>query len=114
MNFGNYGLFIFLAFTAIGTMWAYYSIRRMPKQSESNLNPSGGYTPGPVRPEGYTPAANQYKIGWQDELDLKIARRVKEITRQGKVDVVDEKIMRQAILEVIHNETIRLSDQLRR
>lgn len=81
------------------------------KQNRNNLNPGGGYTPGPLRPKSWTPKANQYKIYWQDELDLKIIERAKELAERDKLVEIDEKTMKQAILDVVHQEMIRLSDR---
>lgn len=86
---------------------------RIHKRDEwkSNLNPYGGYSPHSA---SYTPNASSCKTDWQYELDRKIDLRAKEIMKREGVDMVDELMMKQAILDVIHLETIKMSDKIRR
>ncbi len=70
-----------------------------------------GWQPKELRPAGWTPKANQYKIYWQDELDAKINQRVKEIAEHDKLTEIDDRTMKRAILDVVNIELINLSNR---
>lgn len=99
---------LFFSILSLGAIALFIWARNLPKVP-NNINPGGGYTPGPLRPEGFTPKANQYKIEWWDGLDSKINKKAREICKRAGVDTVDEQVMRQAILEVTHEEWVKLS-----
>ncbi len=105
---------MFILLTMIAVIIASVSARRNKQRSLNNLNPDGGYTPQRFRPGGFTHEAYQRKVDWANCLDHAIDERARKIAEQEKFDLVDEKIMKRAILDVIQTETTKWSDQIRR
>lgn len=59
----------------------------------------------------YTPRAAEYRLYWSKETLATIDARCKEIAKEENVYAIDVPIIKQAILEVAHNEWIKLSNR---
>lgn len=63
--------------------------------------------------DGYnlTPQAAEYRRFWFKELRIMIDARCKVVAKEANTRVIDGQIIQRAIMEVAHNEWVRLSER---
>lgn len=60
---------------------------------------------------GLTPKALEYKNTWSKEVNEMVSARAREIAKKNGVDIVDDSVMKQAILEVMHQQWVAMSSR---
>ncbi len=63
--------------------------------------------------DGYrlTPRAAEYRLLWSKQVLSMIDARCKEIVKEAGVDIIDDQVMKKAILETAHHEWVELSNR---
>ncbi len=98
----NLGWVIFSFTAAIFILYA-VEARRRKKRKEELERQSSGYR--------LTERAAEYRLLWSKQILAAIDARCKEILQKAGADTIDEQVIQQAILEVAHNEWVKLSNR---
>ncbi|MDP1718929.1 MAG: hypothetical protein Q8L24_00685 [bacterium] len=96
------GWSLFALFLITVIICALAARREKALQKDPNQQ-AGGY--------GLTPRAAEYRLLWSKQSLATVDARCKEIAKGMGVDVIDDKMMKQAILEVVHSEWVKLSSR---